>query len=82
MKWWKARKKPVEILVRAVESKEDIFLPKKTGGTWVKGETIETREGTLKAVSGRDFIIKGVEGEFYPITKEIFYKTYDILWEA
>lgn len=44
-----------------------------------KGETIETREGKLIAVAGEDFIIRGVEGEIYPISKEIFYKTYEVL---
>jgi len=28
---------------------------------------------------GKDFIIRGVEGEFYPIKKDIFYKTYDVI---
>lgn len=46
------------------------------------GETmeIETLEGTMKASVG-DYIIKGVNGEFYPCKPDIFKKTYDIFTE-
>jgi len=37
---------------------------------------IETLEGDMKATSG-DYIIKGVNGEFYPCKPDIFKKTYD-----
>ena len=37
---------------------------------------IETLEGTMTAQEG-DFIIKGVEGEFYPCKPDIFRKTYE-----
>lgn len=36
---------------------------------------IDTLEGTLTASVG-DFIIKGVDGEFYPCKPDIFNKTY------
>lgn len=36
---------------------------------------IETLEGTMKASVG-DYIIKGVNGEFYPCKPDIFEKTY------
>lgn len=36
---------------------------------------IETLEGVMHASVG-DFIIKGVEGEFYPVKPSIFFKTY------
>lgn len=36
---------------------------------------IHTLEGYMKAHSG-DYIVKGVDGEFYPVKKEIFEKTY------
>ena len=36
---------------------------------------INTREGRLKAYQG-DYIAKGIEGEFYPIGKDIHEKTY------
>lgn len=63
-KWKKARKRPVMIEFREVEGAV---------------ETIKTREGTLKAYSGEDFIIKGVKGEVYPIKKEIFHETYEVI---
>lgn len=37
---------------------------------------ISTLEGTMEATPG-DWIIKGVEGEFYPCKPEIFKKSYD-----
>jgi hypothetical protein len=82
LKWFKARKKPVVVLVREVEPKEDFSanVPRCTRSS--KGETIATREGNLIAICGRDFIVKGVEGELYPIDKKIFYKTYEILGES
>lgn len=38
--------------------------------------TIDTLEGTMTAQVG-DFIIKGVQGEFYPCKPDIFHKTYE-----
>ena len=40
--------------------------------------TIKTLEGPLHVSEG-DFIIKGVEGEFYPCKPDIFEKTYDVV---
>lgn len=42
---------------------------------------IETLEGEMKAMEG-DYIIKGVNGEFYPCKPDIFEKTYDEVDEA
>lgn len=39
--------------------------------------SINTLEGEMKAAIG-DYIIKGVNGEFYPCKEEIFKKTYDL----
>lgn len=41
---------------------------------------IETLEGDMKADPG-DFIIKGVNGEFYPCKPDIFEKTYEKVGE-
>lgn len=55
------------------------------GGTAVVGVlneiTIKTLEGPLHVSEG-DFIIKGVEGEFYPCKPDIFEKTYDVVENA
>ena len=37
---------------------------------------IETLEGTMRAMC-KDWIIKGVDGEFYPCKPDIFDKTYE-----
>ena len=39
---------------------------------------IDTLEGTMRADLG-DFIIKGVQGEFYPCKPDIFKATYEIV---
>ena len=53
-------------------------------GNAVKNEdgtlTIHTLEGDHKAIV-TDYIIKGVNGEFYPCKEDIFEKTYDIVEE-
>jgi len=42
---------------------------------------IDTPEGKMRCEVG-DYIIKGVEGECYPIKKKIFKKTYEIVTEG
>ena len=39
---------------------------------------IPTLEGVMEAQVG-DYIIKGVDGEFYPCKPEIFHKTYEVI---
>lgn len=45
-------------------------------GTPFVNMTIQTLEGDLECTKG-DFIIKGVNGEFYPCKPDIFEKTYE-----
>jgi len=63
VKWYKALKKPIIVEFREVVGEE---------------ERIKTKEGVLISTS-EDFIIKGIKGELYPIKKEIFYQTYEVL---
>ncbi len=70
MTWGKARKKPIVIEFREAEA--NFF-------TTVPAEKIDTREGALYGYPGKDFIIKGVRGEIYPIGKDIFKETYDVV---
>lgn len=42
---------------------------------------IPTLEGNMKAMPG-DWIIKGVQGEFYPCKPDIFEKTYELVEEG
>ena len=78
-------KKPV--VVQAVEyngaNKEEIeaFVEKKLDTVYTELKEplelkIPTLEGDMKAVAG-DWIIKVVNGEFYPIKSEIFFKAYE-----
>lgn len=62
--WKKCRKKPVVVEFREPHSRE---------------ERIYTREGVLSAFKKKDYVIKGVEGEIYPINKKIFKKTYEVI---
>ena len=41
---------------------------------------IKTLEGVLTASKG-DWIIKGIQGEYYPCKPDIFQKTYDLVSE-
>ena len=42
--------------------------------------SIKTLEGNMKA-ENNDWIIKGVNGEFYPCKPDIFEKTYELVTE-
>ncbi len=66
--WKRARKKPLLVQYREVR-----------GGKDGDKEIVKTRGGPVIAVRGRDFIIKDIDGQIYPITKEIFGKTYEVL---
>lgn len=44
----------------------------------VTGVAIKTLEGTMFASFG-DYIIKGVQGEYYPCKPDIFLKTYEVV---
>lgn len=76
----KYRKKPVVIEALQFDGKnyeeclnlsEDIFMF--DGDNYLN---ITTLEGTMKCSVG-DYIIKGVNGEFYPCKPDIFEKTYE-----
>jgi hypothetical protein len=71
----KFRKKPVVI---EAEQFNGIDLPHGTCRAPGKNQPayIDTLEGRM-TVSVGDWVIKGVNGEFYPCKPEIFEKTYD-----
>jgi len=80
MEFKKCRKKP--IIVEFREPKEEIKVKLSDivdKDDYTMAEMIETLEGILYAVKGRDFVIRGVKGELYPIEKGIFKETYDIV---
>lgn len=83
----KYRKKPVEI-----EARQFTGFEQETGSGWdliwwidpngklawgYNGDLlIQTLEGVMTATRG-DYIIKGVQGEFYPCKPDIFLQTYE-----
>lgn len=85
----KVRKKPVVVEAKRI-SIEHLYVVAKWCGGGVKGESlprdqrgidIQTLEGEMRGEMG-DWIIKGVNGEFYPCKPGIFEKTYEILGEG
>ncbi|MBM0873570.1 hypothetical protein [Staphylococcus epidermidis] len=82
----KARKKPVEI--EFIQFKDIVNVDEIE--TWTNLQAvydygndgkmmyIDTLEGVMTANIG-DYIVKGVNGEFYPVKPEIFEKTYEVL---
>lgn len=85
----KYRKKPVVIeaweftrdSLKAADSwvrryRNDINLFSQYGGEVLYIE-IKTLEGTMRAELG-DYIIKGIQGEFYPCKPDIFEATYEL----
>lgn len=81
----KYRKKPVE--VEACQYTGDVYTTKCTrdfnkayqDGIFREEDgklLIETLEGTMTASKG-DYIIKGINGEFYPCKPDVFEKTYE-----
>lgn len=77
----KFRKKPVVIEAIQFDGTNEFTLGKWMGLGVVQKSSdgslpIETLEGTLSAAPG-DWIIKGVQGEFYPCKPDIFAATYE-----
>ena len=77
----KYRKKPVEIEAiqwngENVQEVKDFLKNKYILIRKNKNLIIATLEGNMLAKSG-DFIIKGVQGEFYPCKPDIFWQTYE-----
>lgn len=76
----KYRKKPVEVEAIQYTGRNitDIhnFVRKHLFRDIDRNLSIQTLEGTMKATPG-DWIIKGVNGEFYPCKPDIFKKTYE-----
>ncbi len=76
------RKKPVE--VEAVEwTGDDLSEITTWAGAFVEKHpandnelSVVTDRGAVSAQKG-DYIIKGVQGEFYPCAKDVFVATYD-----
>ena len=83
----KYRKKPVVIEARQYteEARDDVIAWSDAVGTGIDDNgaeyelaniRIKTLEGTMVARPG-DWVIKGVNGEFYPCKPDVFEKTYE-----
>lgn len=82
----KYRKKPVVIEAIRWDTEENInkiiewlgsnLIREERDGCAVVGNWIKTLEGNMM-VSWGDYIIQGVNGEFYPCKPDIFEKTYE-----
>ena len=76
------RKKPVTIEAIQYQREDNILTVQEFVGESLKYNPddneyyIITLEGNMKASIG-DWIIKGVQGEFYPCKPDIFEKTYE-----
>ena len=78
------RKKPIVIEAHqfTLENKDRVFtwITCNHNADWVNDNpimVIQTLEGNITAQLG-DWIIKGVNGEFYPCKPDIFEKTYEL----
>ena len=79
----KFRKKPVTIEAIQWTGKNLSEIDNFVGGSIVNKGTIliiHTLEGDMEASMG-DYIIKGINGEFYPCKPDIFDKTYEEVTE-
>lgn len=73
------RKKPVTIEAIQWNGRNEMEIARFIGGNLTMEEDyllIPTLEGMMKA-SVDDYIIKGVQGEFYPCKPDIFEMTYE-----
>ena len=62
-------------MVKFTEGKlYDIKIPRCIDG--VMTATVSTLEGTY-TVTENDYVIRGVQGEYYPCKPDIFYETYE-----
>ena len=79
----KFRKKPVIIEAIQWNGKNLTEIDNFVGGSIANKSTIliiHTLEGDMEASMG-DYIIKGINGEFYPCKPDIFAKTYEEVTE-
>jgi len=87
------RKKPVVIEAKFLTADNGLMVSAWCGGAWhfVSASSgsdpedswaeIFTLEGTMRANVG-DYIIRGVQGEFYPCRSDIFEATYERVGES
>lgn len=60
---------------------EHFIVDMPTGDSSTPILRVKTLEGTSYEVTTDDMVIRGINGEYYPCKKDIFYKTYDVCQE-
>ena len=73
------RKRPVEIEAVQYHGANADEIAEFVGDSYVDGRrvpVIRTLEGDMSVTSG-DYVIRGVQGEFYPCKPDIFAATYE-----
>ena len=81
--WVQVRKKPVVVTAISVEN-DNLNLIKKIPSL-IELNTDEGISGNIRTLEGShvfsesDLIIKGVQGEYYPIKRDIFSETYEMV---
>ncbi|WP_194747624.1 hypothetical protein [Staphylococcus chromogenes] len=82
----KARKIPVEVeCVQFTDIESAEYIEEWSGAQvrycaskYQKILVVKTLEGQMNATIN-DYIVKGVNGEFYPVKPDVFHKTYEVL---
>lgn len=70
----KYRKKPIVVEAKLFEIG---YIPKTN-----RRPAIKTLEGWYEVEVGKHYIVTGVKGERYPVEKEIFEETYELIEES
>ena len=82
MERYRSRVVEIEAMELTVSNQIDVeaWITETHEGCFQKGDGLDipTLEGTMHASVG-DFIIKGLEGEFYPCKPSVFNAKYDII---
>ncbi len=78
----KYRKKPIviEAFRPGIDKMPDWFINQPGFELWASFDkaVIRTLEGDMKISKG-DWVIKGIQGEFYPCKPDIFEKSYELV---
>lgn len=78
----RARKKPILIEAVVLTNQNVHQVARWCGGRAVMASLvaieIPTLEGTMRADEG-DWVVRGIEGEFYPVKESVFRASYDVV---
>lgn len=84
----KYRKKPVIVEAKQLTEENMVEIKEWCGGELITNSHTEGYDLFINTLEGlmhadiNDYIIRGVEGEFYPCKPDIFEKTYEEAWSS